>query len=639
MGNSCSCIDRYKAEAKAASSKTDRMQSARIEESRETKEFEVVEIYEESIKCESITPREGKFLTFEKNLLEYQMLNKLKKGAVLNITYYNSNTHLDNIHTILLTEPTKNSQYTATNTSLQSAHLNSMDSPKLEPARSNGTEVRYEELNQLYATGLSTRRQQLDESYPNEDGVEYEVMMNSQKMQKLELVETEIEVEDEQTVEIPQRRTDGVENGERDLESENTEYREYVMDKIEKRVDDNDESIEEYMYEYEEIVYPPTHNKSSVLEQNYSEDEEITHEIEFNFQPVSPHEEHVAEFQLSIPSPYLNGNSEISTLESNPNTPILLPIDESSRLSVDSDLLQERFSTSSLIDLAPRFSFPLPRSSRNSMSDLPFLARNSYNPKRTDSDSYSSLIAYREDISSPISTIGNKKLPLNALKLIYYFNTEIKIKIDLLKGSYSSWRRVKSDGNSFYRAIGVSYYEHLLRPSTSIQEFLKYLNLLTRSNHLYVYNIDKQFFNYHYDQLSILYRLKDSKDKKAYSVLQDLFQDENFDIGMVSEMRRVTAKFIVDHSSEAINSSLEASFDEYLQNILTWGKESENTEHKFLSEALQVEINHVYLCESDRINNAVRDRAFPVVFHILHKQGEYDILYTFEQGWEDSQVF
>jgi ubiquitin thioesterase protein OTUB2 len=627
MGNSCGCIDRYKPEAQPASSKLDSIASARIEESKETKEFEVVEIYEGSIKCESITPREGKFLTFEKNLLESQMLNRLKKGAVLNITYYNSNIYSGNIYTILLTEPTKNAQYIATNTSLQSDQLNSIQTEISELSRGNGTEVR----SQLYTSGSSTRSKQLDKSYQDEDAVEYELLIYN-KMQRIELLETEIE--EEQTVEMPQRRIDGVEIEGKELESENTERRKYLMDKIEDRLEDNHESIDEYVYECEEIVYPPVHLKSSVLEQNYSQDEEITHEIEFNFAPVSPHEEHESEFQLSISSPYLQINSELSTLESNPSTPIRLAIDQSSQLSVDSDLLQERFSTSSIVDIAPRFSFPLPRSSRNSISDLPFLTRSSYNPKRTDSDSYSSLIAYREDISSPISTIGIKKLSLNALKLIYYFNLEIKIKIDSLKESYSSWRRVKSDGNSFYRAIGVSYYEHLLRPSTSIQEFLKYLHLLTRSNHLYIYNIDKQFFNYHYDQLSILYRLKDSKDKKAYSFLQDLLQDENFDIGMVSEMRRITAKFIIDHSSK-----VEAPFDEYLQNILNWGKESENTEHKFISEALQVEINHVYLREIDRIDNAVRQRAFPVVFHILHKQGEYDILYTFEQGWEDSQVF
>ena len=55
MGNSCGCIDRYKPEAQPASSKLDSIASARIEESKETKEFEVVEIYEGSIKCESHT--------------------------------------------------------------------------------------------------------------------------------------------------------------------------------------------------------------------------------------------------------------------------------------------------------------------------------------------------------------------------------------------------------------------------------------------------------------------------------------------------------------------------------------------------------------------------------------------------------
>ena len=72
-----------------------------------------------------------------------------------------------------------------------------------------------------------------------------------------------------------------------------------------------------------------------------------------------------------------------------------------------------------------------------------------------------------------------------ALEEIYKENptNNVRYRVDELSMNYDSWRKIRGDGNCYYRAVAYSYLENLIRSKHS--DLLNYIKLLEDAKDLY----------------------------------------------------------------------------------------------------------------------------------------------------------
>jgi len=115
---------------------------------------------------------------------------------------------------------------------------------------------------------------------------------------------------------------------------------------------------------------------------------------------------------------------------------------------------------------------------------------------------------------------------------------------------YKSWRRVRGDGNCYYRAVGTQHFEHLCSPITDVAEFDGLLYNLEKKE-LYFSNVENYIggdFNIYFDQLNYLRSLVQQRNtQETYEQLERLLADRSFDLATVKLMRLLTANFLYIH--------------------------------------------------------------------------------------------
>lgn len=278
----------------------------------------------------------------------------------------------------------------------------------------------------------------------------------------------------------------------------------------------------------------------------------------------------------------------------------------------------------------------------------------------------------------------SEKLSLSSLLSEYKDNSEsffLPGIQDLMgKKRFLEMRRVRGDGNCFYRSVVYSYIEELLVRLKSEgdtvreearKEHKRFLDVIERSKkNLIQAGYDEFVFEMFQDELLELLHKLEEPDSVTLSSLLQLFTSEENGSAPVADcytwyMRLVTAGYLLEHherfypfimtddassaSSMAdakVNTLLNGNSEDaamrgYCQReVEPMGKESEQLHVTALTEALGLRVDIHYLdgrpfdvekglsCIHFRPEEDLQDGACPFVIHLLYRPGHYDILYN-----------
>jgi uncharacterized C2H2 Zn-finger protein len=213
-------------------------------------------------------------------------------------------------------------------------------------------------------------------------------------------------------------------------------------------------------------------------------------------------------------------------------------------------------------------------------------------------------------------TIG-PKLQLNSMKNLFKHNKTIQKSIDCLEATYSSWRKIRGDGNCYYRAIGLGYIEHLCRESTDSRLFFNFLNKCSTEF--------KSILKY-------LYQIK-LRLGSAVSYCSEVFLNTKNDEFLVTEMKNYIADYVQKHS-ERFLPYLTHSIEAELEAIKEMGREAEGIVCNYIGEILGINVTSVIL-DRDQLSNHKIEVNTEGGIYLCLRGGHYDLLYTYEQDIQD----
>jgi hypothetical protein len=238
-------------------------------------------------------------------------------------------------------------------------------------------------------------------------------------------------------------------------------------------------------------------------------------------------------------------------------------------------------------------------------------------------------------LEEKLLTIGKERLPIESLQLVYKYNESFVEYAKAISKSYSSWRRVRGDGNCYYRAIGVALLEHFCRFTTPFDELELFIYKLENDHAYRGRDIDHYFRQAFVKNLKKLLQIKRNSEP-AIEVLQSYLADEKFDYSLVVEMRVIAANSLEDNqNSPELQNYLFEGIEPVLANITQIGNEAEGIEFRLMSEGLGTYIKHVSIFDEQTYIFSPATKSKAPLIHILYKTGHYDLLYTPEQNLID----
>jgi ubiquitin thioesterase protein OTUB1 len=218
-----------------------------------------------------------------------------------------------------------------------------------------------------------------------------------------------------------------------------------------------------------------------------------------------------------------------------------------------------------------------------------------------------------------------------SVQFVFQF-LEYSEKIDHLRREHDFFRKIRPDGNCFYRAYLFGIIERAIKTSDAggeiklLRENLKTLAAGCKSAGYDGFAID-DFFEYIDGQLVTL-----SSNPTIEALRSQMFLDVSGDGYLVAFMRCCCGSFIKQNSEEfsSFLPSVYTSCDMFVRNeVDPMFKDCDNIQIVALARALQVPLRVVYLDQSDgppfSLEFGPGDRSREV--KLLYKPGHYDILY------------
>lgn len=254
-------------------------------------------------------------------------------------------------------------------------------------------------------------------------------------------------------------------------------------------------------------------------------------------------------------------------------------------------------------------------------------------------DSPGKISLFENLLEIKLSTVSLCRIPIRSLKLLYRYKASFCDRVNLLCRSYESWRRVRGDGNCYYRAVSVIYLEHLCRSSTNVNELKHFIDRIDTLRNTQDPEISqsKDIYNLR-EGLVYLHSIK-YKYGSAVEHLQMYLDNTSFDLGIVLVLRLFAYRFL-DHMRQdpEFGSFLIDGGLETLQRIRTMGQEAEGEEFQVVADALGTKIHHVSVYSSYGIDSFTPKYTEYICteIHILYKSGHYDILYPLATNFIDN---
>jgi hypothetical protein len=237
-----------------------------------------------------------------------------------------------------------------------------------------------------------------------------------------------------------------------------------------------------------------------------------------------------------------------------------------------------------------------------------------------------STISIGAILKQNVETSDKCILPISTFKSCVK-NADFEL-LDSILADYTGWRRLGPGPNSFYRAIGVAYLEHLFRPTTEPIEVQKFITLLENSHTINLNRASRPNF---LRGLRYLLDLKLSS-KLCLPDLMALIEKQNFDNDLVAEMRCLAVISLnVLRNSEFIVEFLGNDINSHAASICDLNNQAEEWVLICMADILTVCIKQVTMNQKDPSYFEPQfGTAFPVL-HLLNSISQFDLLYTHSQ--------
>eukprot|EP00929_Paragymnodinium_shiwhaense_P090416 TRINITY_DN50600_c0_g1_i1.p1 TRINITY_DN50600_c0_g1~~TRINITY_DN50600_c0_g1_i1.p1 ORF type:complete len:537 (+),score=86.69 TRINITY_DN50600_c0_g1_i1:98-1708(+) len=251
--------------------------------------------------------------------------------------------------------------------------------------------------------------------------------------------------------------------------------------------------------------------------------------------------------------------------------------------------------------------------------------------------------------------LGQKE-PLSTLADEFKFNSSFAEKVDrLAREDYVGWRRVRGDGNCFYRAVGFAILEHLAfkaeertSPGGWAEEFLQQILTL------------RDLVDADPDHSSAFSACAGSGTTNAYETLvedivrlregEKLYWEDLQDKALIRALRLLTARCLADNKDNEQATESGISFETIClaegyrstqafceQVVLPMGVEAEGVVLPAMAMALDISLRVAVLDRSDTTTVAFADykarsalrsaRSVAPLVHLQLRPGHYDLLY------------
>ncbi|KAL5105303.1 Ubiquitin thioesterase OTUB1 [Taenia crassiceps] len=255
-------------------------------------------------------------------------------------------------------------------------------------------------------------------------------------------------------------------------------------------------------------------------------------------------------------------------------------------------------------------------------------------------DCFEALQSQQEEIEKAIKESGplvSEPLPLSTLAEDFNEHTVYLEKLELLKKRYSKIRRLRRDGNCFYRAFGFAYLEYLMQGNRK-EEAKRFIRFCDECKEFLISVGYTEFTveDFHEQFTGMVEKLV--LQESSLSELEDLFNNQSYSDYYVVFLRLSVSSYM--QRNESLYSNF-ISDDKTVRRfceteVEPMGLECDNIHVAALALAMDVPIKIENCQQSGELNNlefpgrenasAGERAAAPVV--LLYRPGHYDILYA-----------
>lgn len=212
---------------------------------------------------------------------------------------------------------------------------------------------------------------------------------------------------------------------------------------------------------------------------------------------------------------------------------------------------------------------------------------------------------------------------------------------------YKLWRRVSDDGNSYYRAVGIQYIEHLCCPYIDVKEFDEFLESLNTKEDIFESCQESDYYIPFREQLQYLYELKIKhiagieSSVALFRQIENYVADKGFDRYIVYLMRLLTINFL-EKNYEELGPFVDLSIRELYSEVMGDRNEAEGIVFEALPNVLGVIIDIEYFNEGAYRTMQYKPWKGGRYYRIAlwsRPQSVYDCIYTERRGYLDGYNF
>ncbi|XP_077588006.1 ubiquitin thioesterase OTUB2-like [Stigmatopora nigra] len=193
-----------------------------------------------------------------------------------------------------------------------------------------------------------------------------------------------------------------------------------------------------------------------------------------------------------------------------------------------------------------------------------------------------------------------------------------------LSNLFSSVRKVRGDGNCFYRAFCFAYLESILHNVKVLHRFKE--KIINTSESLSSAGFDQSYFQLHLN--TVLNVIEHCEGSNQEEMLYRLFNDQVTSDSVVQYLRLLTSAHLQNHADDFCNFVEAPSLQSYChQEVEAMGMECDHVDILALTQALDICIHIVSMDGEDEqlVHHVIRDGEEPSM-HLLHHISHFSIL-------------